>query len=153
MSSTGLDVFDRTLQETNIWLKDVMGAMGAPDESQDEQLRQRAYQALRSVLVTLRDRIPADLAASLGAQMPLLVRGIYYEGYRPSDQPDAFRNQGEFAKRVQEYSQNHPIDPQEAMRAVFTTLENQLTDGVNEKVFQALPEEARTLWPNREVTA
>jgi uncharacterized protein (DUF2267 family) len=153
MSATGLDVFDRTLQETNLWLKDVMGAMGVPEERQDEHLRQRAYQALRSVLVTLRDRLPADLAAALGAQMPLLVRGIFYEGYRPAKQPDAFRNEGEFARRVQEYSQNHPIEPEEAMRAVFSVLENRLTDGLNEKVFQALPQDARAHWADRYVSA
>lgn len=153
MSTTGLDVFDRTVQEANTWLRDVMIAWDIPEERHDEQQRRRAYQALRSVLVTLRDRIPAGLAASLSAQLPLILRGVFYEGYKPADQPDAFRQQGAFAERVQEYSHNHPLNPEEAMRAVFSVLDARLTDGINEKVFQALPESARAHWPNRTVNA
>jgi uncharacterized protein (DUF2267 family) len=55
MSATGLDVFDRTLQITHVWLDDIMAELG-PD-------RQRAYHALRAVLHALRDRLPLNLAA------------------------------------------------------------------------------------------
>jgi uncharacterized protein (DUF2267 family) len=75
MSATGLDVFDQTLQKTNIWLKEIMDDLG-PD-------RQRAYHALRAVLHTLRDRLTVEEAAHLSAQLPLLVRGIYFEGWHP----------------------------------------------------------------------
>jgi hypothetical protein len=39
MSATGLEVFDSTLQKTNIWLKELMEEMGLD--------RRKAYQALR----------------------------------------------------------------------------------------------------------
>lgn len=66
MSATGLDVFDRTLQTTNIWLDDIMAGLG-PD-------RHLAWHVLGAVLHALRDRLPLDQAAHLGAQLPLLVR-------------------------------------------------------------------------------
>ena len=69
MSTTGLEVFDKTVQTTNIWLDEIMERMG-PD-------RHVAWHILGAVLRTLRDRLPLDDAAHLGAQLPLLVRGLY----------------------------------------------------------------------------
>ena len=68
MSSTGLDVFDKTLQTTHQWLDDLMEELG-PD-------RQVAWHALGAVLRALRDRLPLGLAAHLGSQLPILVRGV-----------------------------------------------------------------------------
>ena len=68
MPATGLDVFDKTLQTTHIWLDDIMEVVG-PD-------RQVAWHALGAVLRTLRDRLPLGLAAHLGSQLPILIRGI-----------------------------------------------------------------------------
>src|SRR5437764_13205931 len=94
MSSTGLDVFDKTLQTTNIWLNEIMSDVG-PD-------RHVAWRVLGAVLCTLRDRIPLDLAIKLDAQLPLLVRGAYYDGYRPSETPSRLRHQDEFLSEVAE---------------------------------------------------
>ena len=60
MSATGLEVFDRTLQTTNIWLGEVMREAEWPD-------RHKAYRAVRIVLHALRDRLPVDEAAHLSA--------------------------------------------------------------------------------------
>lgn len=73
MSVTGLDVFDSTLQKTNEWLQQIMQQLGTDS-------RQEAYIGLRATLHTLRDRLPLEVVAHLGAQLPMLVRGIYYEG-------------------------------------------------------------------------
>ena len=36
-------------------------------------------------------------AASPGAQLPLLIRGVYYEGWRPAETPTKERQPAEFA--------------------------------------------------------
>ncbi|SDZ22353.1 Uncharacterized conserved protein [Sinorhizobium meliloti] len=71
MSATGLDVFEKTLQTTHIWLGEIMEQHG-PD-------RKVAWHILTVVLRVLRDRLPPEIAAHLGAELPLIVRGAYYD--------------------------------------------------------------------------
>jgi uncharacterized protein (DUF2267 family) len=71
--STGIEAFDHTLQLTNLWLKDLMTRLGTGD-------RHLADLALRTTLHALGDRLAVHEAAHLRAELPMLVRGLYYEG-------------------------------------------------------------------------
>lgn len=143
MSATGLEVFDKTLQLTHIWLNDICEATG-PD-------RQLAWKTLTAVLHTLRNRLPVELSSHLGAQLPLLVRGAYYDQYEPSRQPTDCRSYEEFrdavAKRMSEVRE---IDTDAAIRAVFAVLSRHLTEGQALKVWQAMPEPVRDVWTEAE---
>jgi uncharacterized protein (DUF2267 family) len=140
MSATGLEVFDKTVQTTNSWLKEIGEQIG-PD-------RQRCYQALRAVLFSLRDRLNPDEAAHLAAQLPLLVRGIYYEGYRPAGTPERIRSRDAFLQKIdQQLEHTRPLGADEAARAVFKVLDHYVDPGEMAEVKQALPEEIRTLFP------
>ena len=140
MSASGLDTIDRTVQKTHEWLNGVMGCLGIRD-------RRLAYVALRAVLHALRDRLTVDAAASLGAQLPLLVRGIYYEGWHPSGKPLRLRHVEEFLALVeQEFGRDELMDPEDAARAVFHVLEQHIDPGENAKVVQSLPQPLRDLW-------
>ena len=141
MSATGLDVFDTTLQKTHIWLKDLMQALGTED-------RQRAYLALRATLHALRDRLTVEEVAQLGAQLPMLIRGFYYEGWDPTGKPLRVRHREQFLERIlQEFRRDDDIDPEEVARAVFMVLEKRVTEGEIEDVKYVLPTEIRDLWP------
>jgi uncharacterized protein (DUF2267 family) len=143
MATTGLDVFDETLQKTNTWLKEIEAELG-PD-------RQRSYQALRAVLHCLRDRLSVDQAAHLAAQLPLLVRGIYYEAYRPAGKPKKVRARDEFLKHVSGHFDNvRPIGADDAARAVFGVLGHHCDPGEVRNVIEALPTDIRTLWPHHD---
>jgi uncharacterized protein (DUF2267 family) len=138
MSTTGLAAFDDTVQKTNIWLKEIAHELGTD--------RHRAYQALRAVLHCLRDRLTIEEAAQLGDQLPMLVRGIYYEAWRVAGKPEKTRTREEFLARVATHLAHAPIRPEDAARAVFQVLKQHVTPGEVEDVMQELPQDIRTLW-------
>lgn len=142
MSATGLQVFDHTLQTTNIWLKQLMEDMGWED-------RHRAYLCLRATLHALRDRMGVNEAAQLGAQLPMLIRGFYYEGWHPADKPLRERSREEFLGHIA--ATLGPADPrldaEEVARGVFRLLAERVTQGEIDDVKSILPKPIRTLWP------
>jgi uncharacterized protein (DUF2267 family) len=141
MPVTGLEVFDTTVQKTNTWLKELMRLMEWED-------RHRAYLALRATLHALRDRLTIDEVAQLGAQLPMLVRGIYYEGWDPSDKPLKARHKRDFLFKIEDdFIHDAPSDAEAAARGVFRLLESRISAGEMEDVRSVLPAELRDLWP------
>lgn len=141
MSVTGLYVFDRTVHKTNTWLRDVMDALGSDD-------RHAAYLALRATLHMLRDRLTVEEAAHLGAQLPMLVRGFYYEGWNPTGKPIRERSYEGFLAGVAIELPND-LDPEDAVRAVFTVLADRVSGGEIDDVTHVLPTSLNVLWPRQ----
>jgi uncharacterized protein (DUF2267 family) len=107
-----------------------------------------SYAALRAVLHTLRDRLPPDEAVDLAAQLPMLVRGFYFEGWHPSNQPLRYRDKDEFLARVR--SQAPELAEEETERVVavvFHELSGELDWGETGEPRGATPEDARELGP------
>jgi uncharacterized protein (DUF2267 family) len=139
MSTSGVAVLDHTVQETNVWLRVVAEQLHFED-------RHHAYIALRAVLHALRDRLPPEVAVHLGAQLPILVRGVYYEGWHMSGKPTKDRSVQEFADHVlKELPPQFPMDPLTVARGVFETLWEKLDPGEFEKLMDHLPASLRTL--------
>jgi uncharacterized protein (DUF2267 family)/CBS domain-containing protein len=141
MSANGLETFDRSIHATNAWLKEISKEIGAD--------RRLAWRALGVVLRVLRDRLPVDDAAHLAAQLPLLVRGAFYEQYRPVVQPNGMRSRAEFVGRVAEGLEGgaRPTNPERAIKAVLSVIQRHVAEAETAKVRHALPEDIRTLWP------
>jgi uncharacterized protein (DUF2267 family) len=140
MSATGLAVFDRTLQETNLWLKELMARLGTDDRAQ-------AYAILKATLHALRDRIGPENATHLAAQLPILLRGVYYEGWRMANTPSRERRVEAFLDHIRrEAPMDSDEDTELAARAVFEVMWDRLDQGEVAKVMRMLPEELRDLW-------
>jgi uncharacterized protein (DUF2267 family) len=139
MSTTGLEVFDRTIHKTNIWIKNLMEILGWDD-------RRQAYAALRATLHALRDRLTIEEAAQLSAQLPMLIRGFYFEGWDPTGKPERERHRSEFLARIQRELERYPVDPEEVARAVFLVMANRISEGEIEDIEHVLPHEIRDLW-------
>jgi uncharacterized protein (DUF2267 family) len=109
------------------------------------QDRQRGYHALRAVLHALRDRLPVDQVAALGAQLPLLVRGCYYEGWHPAGKPVKEHREA-FLAHVRKELGDPGVDPEDVTRVVFQVLAGHVTAGEIEHVRDTLPADIRALW-------
>jgi uncharacterized protein (DUF2267 family) len=139
--STGLDVFDHTVQTTNLWLKELMDALGWDD-------RHQAYQGLRVTLHALRDRLTLEEMAQLAAQLPLLIRGVYYEGWDPTGQPQKTRHAAAFLAPIRHhFAQDPRVDATQVARTVFTVLTHHISAGELADIAQILPKEVRALSP------
>lgn len=141
MTATGVDSLDHSIQETNLWLKAVMRHLETDDRS-------LAYAALRATLHALRDRIRPENAVHLGAQLPTVVRGLYYEGWHMAGTPTKERHKAQFLEHVdRRFDHRRDVDPQRAAEAVFEVLWEKVDPGEVAKVIKLLPEDLRALWP------
>jgi uncharacterized protein (DUF2267 family) len=140
MSTTGLPVLDTTVQETNLWLKAIMEGLHTDD-------RHLAYLCLRTTLHALRDRLGPEHAVHLAAQLPMLVRGLYFEGWHMAGTPTKERTRAAFFEHLRgELPSGSAIDPNMASRSVFVVLSQKLDPGEVDKVIERLPAELRDLW-------
>ncbi len=128
-----IDAFESTYQKTNEWLEDIMKEL----DLEGDFGKRRAYQALRSTLHALRDMLTPEEAADLSARLPMLVRGLYFEGWRPAGKPKRPRNMDEFlasvAKRF-ERAGDGAIDPDRIARAVFRVMSGKVAKGELEDI-------------------
>lgn len=142
MTMTGLQVFDTTVQKTNEFVNGVAAELGWED-------KHRAFQGLRITLHALRDRLTVNEVANLGSQMPMLLAGFYYEDWKPETNPAKERSKEEFLGQIRDYFQNvdSNIDSERVVRAVFTVLSRQVTQGEIEDIVQMMPSELKEFWP------
>jgi uncharacterized protein (DUF2267 family) len=141
MSHARVKAFDSTIQTTNRWLHEIEQRLGWQD-------RHHAYQALRAVLHALRDCLAVDEAAALGAQLPMLVRGFYYEGWHPAGTPSRERRREDFLAPIAEAFRDHPWIRCEAVaRAVLEVIAIHVSPGESKHVKIILPKAIRSLWP------
>ena len=141
MSATGLDVFDKTIHETNAFLKVVMRELETDD-------RRMAFGALRGALHALRDNLGVAEMAHLSAQLPMLLRGLFYEGWMPASGPVHERHRDAFLEHVAaQLPPNLQRYAEVSTRAAFAALSERIEAGELAKLIGHMPRELRALWP------
>lgn len=134
-----VDVIDRSVEKTNIWLKELAEELGTDD-------RRFAYRVLRAYLHAVRDRLMVDEAAQLAAQLPELVRGIYYEGWVPSRTPTSDRSVDEFLRRIADEAKlPGETEASYACSAAARLLRRHVSEGEIDDVVAVFPEELRVV--------
>jgi uncharacterized protein (DUF2267 family) len=142
MGAFGLKSIDQTLHLTHLWLNELLERTGWSD-------KQRVYRLLRTTLQATRDHLPVNEAVDMGAQLPLLIRGIYYEGWHPAGVPVKTRSKDAFIDRIQGAFKTDPMDdPEAAVGAVFALLSERITKGEMADVRHTLPKQIRELFPS-----
>ena len=144
MSTQGLEVIETSTQKTHEWIASIAGA--AHLEKRD------AYKALRAVLQTTRDRLPMNDAVHFAAQLPMFLRGLFYEGWQPSNVPLKMSRE-EFLQAVNEkIVTDHPVDPLRITQSVFAVIMSHVGLSEMEKIKHCFPKVMQTLWPGWSAT-
>ena len=129
------------VKATDDWIDDLQSRLSWHD-------RERVYNALLAALHALRDSLPRDEAIYIGAQLPPLLRGLYYEGWHPSTR-GAARSRTAFLERIHDSLRREPgIDPEQVARAVFAMLTARLPAAEVEDAKAATPKSLHNLWPS-----
>jgi len=137
MSRTGVDSLDRSIDKTNAWLADVAASFGTED-------RRLAYRVTRSWLHTVRDRLPVPIAAHVAAQLPELLRGVFYEGWNPSKVPIKY-SKDEYVARFARDAQIHHTEVPRAGGLVTSAMRRHISAGAINEALGVLPADIRSL--------
>ncbi|MFC4018694.1 DUF2267 domain-containing protein [Micromonospora sp. GCM10011542] len=142
MADTLISAFESSLDKTNLILKDIENAYGWPKDQ-----RNQSYAALRTVLHLLRDRMPVQESVEFAQQLPVLVRGIYFDGWNPSNVPIKL-NRDDFLYEVR---QGFPYDveggPEKVAQVVLDTLRRHVTQGEWQDVKETMPSDLAKMLP------
>lgn len=137
MSQTRSHAFDQTVSNANLWVNDVARALDTEDH-------RFAYRALRAWLHALRDRLTVESSAKLSAQLPEVLRGVFYEGWEPTRVPSKFGPDG----YVVRFSHGAAIPPAQVpvtAAAVTGALSDHLSPGMLSQTLAQLPVGLREL--------
>ncbi|CCF20807.1 conserved protein of unknown function [Pseudorhizobium banfieldiae] len=139
--TTGHPTFDHTVHDANRWLKAIAQELHIEE-------RNHAYSALRATLHALRDRLPAEAAVHFSAQLPMVIRGLFFEGWRISGKPTSEHTIDAFCGHIaKELPASFPMDAATAARGVFKVIFNEIDPGEVAKVIDQVPVSLRSLWP------
>ncbi|HET7252249.1 MAG TPA: DUF2267 domain-containing protein [Xanthobacteraceae bacterium] len=140
MSAAGLESIEHTVHVTHTWINELDELLGWSNKS-------RSYRLLRSVLQALRDWLPVNEAADFAAQLPNLLRGVYYEQWRPATTPVKPRSKSDFLGRIDHAFVGDPIlHTEDAVRITFRFLSTKIAAGEIADIKHALPADLRALW-------
>jgi uncharacterized protein (DUF2267 family) len=132
-------IIERSVEKAHIWLNELADQLGTDDHRQ-------AYRVLRAYLHALRDRLPVNETAQLAAQLPELIRGIYYEGWDPSSTPVKYRQFADFLDRVaSEAMLDGETAASYAVGAAAEVLRRHVSAGEIDDIRAILPEELRPI--------
>jgi uncharacterized protein (DUF2267 family) len=128
------------VETMQLWLKELRDKAELADEG-------AAYAVLRAVLHQLRDRLTLNEAVDLGAQLPVIVRGLYFEGWRPHKVPRKLRSRQAFLDELSEQLLPHTYPVDWAVSAVFDLMTHHCDPGEIDDVIGQLPDDLKDLWP------
>ena len=139
MTHTSVTGFTHAAEQAQQWVNELAQDLGWSE--------QNTYRLLKSVLHTLRDWLSPEEMADLSAQLPTLIRGIYFEGWKP-DTPMWERKKGDFVICVRNSFGYEPdVDIDQAIKAVFKVLDRHISHGEIVQVRNSMKKSLRQLWP------
>ncbi len=132
--------FEKYTTETERWINEVGIYLKNTDR------KDWAWNALRGVLHALRDRIPPEEVFQFSAQLPMLIRGLFFTGYNINNKPEKFHLNG-FTDRIEDaLGPAAEIEAEVAFKAVLMVLYGHISEGELQDIHATLPKDIRKLW-------
>lgn len=142
MSSQRLEVIEHTVQLTHEWINELCDRLGW--NSHRDALR-----LLRVTLHQIRDHLGHEELAQFSAQLPLLLRGMFFEGWTPAHTPIHNRKAEHFVAAISaQVGDVTGSRGAEDIIAVFRTLNARISAGEIADVKAGLPTPIRQMWPD-----
>jgi uncharacterized protein (DUF2267 family) len=140
MTDATIPSFSHAAQQAQQWVNELAAELGWSN--------QRAYHLLKAVLTALRDWLSPEESADLSAQLPMLIRSIYFEGWDPALSPATERKKRDFVIRVERgFGYDTNVDLDEAIHAVFKLIDRHISHGESLQVRNSMKKTLRQLWP------
>ena len=133
-------VFGTAVSKANGWVNEIGRRLKHNDKAE-------ALKVLRTVLHALRDRLTIEETAHLSAQLPMVIRGVFFEGWSPFDAADPDGGLDAFLGEIADHLPH--LAEQERLRAVqvvFDVLGRHISDGEVDDIAAFLPATLREFW-------
>ncbi|GAA2759107.1 DUF2267 domain-containing protein [Actinopolymorpha rutila] len=127
----------RAENTTHAWLHTVAQELGSDDP-------EFTFRAVRTWLHCVRDRLTVESAAHLAAQLPELLRGVFYDGWSPSRVPTK-ADAEETAERFAHEAMIPLGEVHNVAAAVSVAMRGQFSPGQLDTTFANLPIRLRAL--------
>jgi uncharacterized protein (DUF2267 family) len=132
--------FEAVLEKASDWVDAVASELGTTH-------KRAGYAALRATLHALRDSLDMERAVQLGEELPMLIRGLYYEGWGAGNGPPRIRGLVDFLESVRHALRGHAelLDSTKAAQATFAALGKLLSRSEIDAIVSWLPSDIRQL--------
>ncbi len=133
---------DASTQKTNLMLQDIEEAFGWPRGQ-----RNQSYCALRTMLHLLRDRLPVQESVEFAAQLPLVIRGIYFDGWQPTDVPVKLNRDDFLLEFRRQFTYDLQGDAEHLVQVVLDVLHRHVSSGQWGDVKDNMPKDLARMMP------
>lgn len=138
--------FNKYVQEGEKFVREIATEMHAPWDMI------KAVRVLRSVLHALRNRLTPPSSLQLISQLPMLIKAIYVDGWKITDEAKTLRHLGDFIEAVREEGGTSlsaqfvtDYEVSQAIHAVFNVIKRHVSVGEINDLMATLPAELRPL--------
>jgi uncharacterized protein (DUF2267 family) len=128
--------FDQLLQTANVWLAEIRTEFDTDDS-------EFAFRVTRAWLHALRDQLPIAESVHFAAQLPEVLRGIYYEGWQPTEVPRRCRAE-QFSRDVAASARITRAEVPRVLGAVSAVMDRRLA--TFDKVLASVPLDIRVIF-------
>lgn len=138
----GIEILNKDAQRVHEWLNEIIDVSGLDDKAY-------ALASLRAVLRELRDNLRIEDLAHFSAQLPVFIRGLLFENWRPLKVPLKERRQEEFLNSIQgilEDMGHKEVNVDLAARGVFRAIEKHISREEVDKLMDIVPKGVWEVW-------